>query len=108
MKTIIILTIVLTSFKLTAQTSTLNLENPISSGTGLNNKPRLFKVNFDWLLETKAELINGFSYSPAIEFQISRPNGFNFQIQTGALAVFEGFKLDKPNPSAGLSVGYSF
>lgn len=65
-------------------------------------------ITFDWILETKAELLNGISYSPTIEFNLNRPNGMNFQIQTGALPVIHGIKIDRTQPCAGFSFGYSF
>ena len=87
-----------------------------SSGIKLNtNKPiykkEVFKplnISFDWILETKAEILNGISYSPTVEFNLSRPNGMNFQIQTGALPIINGIKIDKTQPCAGISFGYSF
>ena len=69
---------------------------------------KFFKISTDWLLETKAELINGISYSPTLEFNLSRPNGFNFQLQTGALPVLNGLKIQKTQPAAGLSFSYKF
>ena len=61
---------------------------------------KTFFVEGDWLLETKAELINGISYSPTLEFNLSRPNGFNFQLQTGALPIFTVLKINKTQPAA--------
>ena len=65
-------------------------------------------ISFDWILETKAEIINGISYSPTIEFNISRPNGMNFQLQTGALPIIKGLNIQNTQPCAGLSFGYKF
>ena len=73
-----------------------------------NTRFEFFNVSTDWLLETKAELINGISYSPTLEFNISRPNGFNFQVQTGALPIINGLKVQKTQPAAGLSFSYKF
>lgn len=73
-----------------------------------NTRFKNFNVSTDWLLETKAELINGVSYSPTLEFNLSRPNGFNFQVQTGALPILEGLKIQKTQPAAGLSFSYKF
>ena len=73
-----------------------------------NTRFKSFNVSTDWLLETKAELINGISYSPTIEFNLSRPNGFNFQVQTGALPILNGLKIQKTQPAAGLSFSYKF
>jgi len=67
-----------------------------------------FSIGADWLLETKAELINGISYSPTLEFNITRGNGFNFQIQTGALPILTGLKINKTQPAAGFSFSYKF
>lgn len=72
------------------------------------NEFHLFDVGFDWMLDTKTEVINGIWYSPTIEFNLNRPNGFIFQFQTGALPTLKGYKLDKAQPSAGVSIGYSF
>jgi hypothetical protein len=71
-------------------------------------KSKTFFIEGDWFLETKAELINGISYSPTLEFNITRPNGFNFQIQTGALPIMSGLKINKTQPAAGVSFSYKF
>ncbi|MEO9532171.1 MAG: hypothetical protein ABJG68_10670 [Crocinitomicaceae bacterium] len=67
-----------------------------------------FTIQTDWLLETKAELINGISYSPTLEFNLSSQKGFNFQLQTGALPIMNGLKINKTQPAAGFSFSYKF
>lgn len=69
---------------------------------------QVFSISTDWLLETKAELINGITYSPTLEFNLNHPNGFNFQIQTGALPIINGLQVQKTQPAAGLSFSYKF
>ena len=71
-------------------------------------KSKQFFIESDWILETKAELINGISCSPTLEFNISCPNGFNFQFQTGALPIMNGLKINKTQPAAGFSFSYKF
>jgi hypothetical protein len=114
MKALIVILFLLFNLEVQAQ---FDQKTPFeSSGLRLNpNKPsykkEVFKpmnITFDWILETKAEILNGISYSPTVEFTLSRPNGMNFQIQTGALPVINGIKIDKTQPCAGISFGYSF
>ena len=67
-----------------------------------------FSIQFDWMLDTKTEIINGIWYSPMIEFNLNAKNGFTFQFQTAALPTLKGFMINKTQPSAGLSIGYRF
>ena len=92
------------------ETSTINIISTSSQKPDSINNTRFkfFKVSTDWLLETKAELINGISYSPTLEFNLSSPKGFNFQLQTGALPIIDGLKIQKTQPAAGLSFSYKF
>ena len=92
------------------------LSNPSNSAINViiqseptnNSRFRTFNVSADWLLESKAELINGISYSPTLEFNLTSQNGFNFQVQTGALPIFNGIRIQKTQPAAGLSFSYKF
>lgn len=90
--------------------NSLHIKKTEASKTQLINTSRykFFKISTDWLLETKAEIINGISYSPTLEFNLSRPNGFNFQLQTGALPILNGLKIQKTQPAAGFSFSYKF
>lgn len=92
------------SFATTPDSSSIQLDLPIEKKE--TYKP--FSIGADWLLETKAEIINGVSYSPTLEFNITRPNGFNFQIQTGALPILTGLRINKTQPAAGFSMSYKF
>ncbi|OIQ33465.1 MAG: hypothetical protein BM555_04655 [Crocinitomix sp. MedPE-SWsnd] len=83
------------------------VSQPLQSHVQLKKQKNFF-IEGDWLLETKAELINGISYSPTLEFNLSRPNGFNFQVQTGALPIMTGLKVNKTQPAAGFSFSYKF
>jgi hypothetical protein len=108
MKTVIILfSFLLSGISFGHQSDSLFVTQPLQEVQTVNDmKP--FSIGTDWLLETKAELINGISYSPTLEFNLSRPNGFNFQIQTGALPIISGLKIDKTQPTAGFSFSYNF
>ncbi|MEX1002964.1 MAG: hypothetical protein WDZ35_12675 [Crocinitomicaceae bacterium] len=79
-----------------------------SQKSGDSKKYKVFRINFDWMLETKTELINGIWYSPMLGFNLKTKQGFNFQLQAGALPMLKGFQLYRSNPSAGISVGYRF
>lgn len=92
------------SFATTPDSSSIQLDLPIEKKEAY----KAFSIGADWLLETKAEIINGVSYSPTLEFNITRPNGFNFQIQTGALPIFTGLRINKTQPAAGFSFSYNF
>lgn len=84
------------------------LQDADQSDLDNTNRFKFFNITTDWLLETKAEIINGISYSPTIEFNLRSSNGFNFQLQTGALPIFNGLKIQKTQPAAGLSFSYKF
>lgn len=108
MKTILILFLItLSGLSFGHNKDSLLITQPIQKQIKVKNVKSFF-IEGDWLLETKAELINGISYSPTLEFNIARPNGFNFQIQTGALPILSGFKINKTQPAAGFSFSYKF
>ncbi|MCB9225152.1 MAG: hypothetical protein H6582_13285 [Crocinitomicaceae bacterium] len=69
---------------------------------------KVFELNFDWMLDTQTEVINGIWYSPTLEFNLNRPNGICFQLQTGALPTLSGYMINKTQPSAGISLSYRF
>ena len=108
MKTLIsIIFISLSGISYGIKGDSLTITQPIQEHL-IVQKAKPFFIEGDWLLETKAELINEISYSPTLEFNLTKPKGFNFQIQTGALPIVSGFKIDKTQPAAGFSFGYKF
>lgn len=86
------------------------LNDPLFIKTAKNEEPakerRKFRINFDWMLETKTEIIHGIWYSPVVEFNLKTRKGLNFQLQTGALPMLQGYQLYRTNPAAGFSISY--